>query len=77
MPEDQLEDIEKQRDDLVDCLREMLKVVLKREEPVTWWAVVEALRSPTVGMVDLAKETEAKYCSPPTPDIKQGMPKTN
>lgn len=75
VPEDVLEDIEKRRDDLVDCLREMLKVVLKREEPVTWRVVVEALRSPTVGLDQLAEEVEAKYCPLPTPDTAQGMQK--
>lgn len=67
-----LETIKKQSSDLVDCLLEVLKVVLKRAEPVTWQAVVEALRSPTVRMDQLAKEIEAEYCSPPTPDTVQG-----
>ena len=37
-----------------DCLREMLKFWLRREEPIpTWGALAEALMSPLVGKGDL------------------------
>ena len=60
-----LEAIKGEHDDLADRLLEMLMEALKRVEPLlTWRAVVEALRSPTVGLQLLAKKIEAKYCPP-------------
>lgn len=73
VPEHVLETIKKQSSDLDDCLLEVLRAVLKRAEPVTWRALIEALKSPTVRMDQLAKEIEAEYCPPPTPDTLQGM----
>ena len=54
-----------------ECFRETLKDYLKTTTP-SWRALVEALRSPTVGQLQLAEEVEQKYC----PTLKMlGKPK--
>ena len=63
VPADVLDTIESESDDLAERFLRVLKAALKRVEPVlTWRAVVEALKSPTVGLQLLAKTIEAKYC---------------
>ncbi len=44
-----------------ECFRETLKDYLKMTTP-SWMALVEALRSPTVGQSQLAEKVEQKYC---------------
>ena len=44
-----------------ECFRETLKEYLKTTTP-SWRALVEALRSPTVGQPKLAETVEQKYC---------------
>ena len=68
VPVSKLKAIKGEHDDLADRLLEMLMEALERVEPLlTWRAVVEALRSPTVGLQQLAKKIEAKYCPPALP----------
>ena len=68
VPADVLDTIESESDDQAERLLRVLKAALKRVEPrLTWRAVVEALRSPTVGLQQLAKTIEAKYCPPAQP----------
>ena len=65
VPADVLDTIESESDDLAEMFLRVLKTALKRVEPLlTWRAVVEALKSPTVGLQLLAKKIEAKYCPP-------------
>ncbi len=40
------------------CLRKMLKTVLHTKTSLTWSDLCEALRTPTVGRNDVAKDTE-------------------
>ena len=61
---EKLDGITSQFSDPRHCLREMLKEWLKgaaRSRP-TWGALVEALRSQTVGEPKLADQLEAKHC---------------
>ena len=61
---DKLDGITSQFSDPRHCLRELLKEWLKgaaRSRP-TWGALVEALRSQTVGEPELADQLEAKHC---------------
>ena len=48
----------KYREDPSDCLREMLKVRLKLENPLMWREIIRALRKPTVGESKLADQLE-------------------
>ena len=45
-----------------DCLRETLTTWLKTFSSPSWSAMVDALKSKTVGEVNLAVELEQKYC---------------
>ena len=45
-----------------DCLRETLTIWLKTFSSPSWSAIVDALKSRTVGEVNLAVELEQKYC---------------
>ena len=68
VPVDVLDAIESESDDQAERFLRVLKAALKRVEPLlTWRAVVEALRSRTVGMELLAETIEAKYCPPAQP----------
>ena len=75
IPTDKLKNIKS----LYDNREQLLYVImefLKRVDPKpTWWAIVDALKSPTVGMPKLAEEIEAKLHSPstPKPDTGKGM----
>lgn len=60
---DVLDKIKGEESDSSNQLREMLKVWLKRAQPKpTWEAVVQALRSQTVGREQEASSLEEKYC---------------
>ena len=73
IPPDVLDTIESESGDDKRLLG-VLKTALNRVEPrLTWRAVVEALKSPTVGLQLLAKKIEAKYCPPAqAPDTDKG-----
>ena len=72
VPVDILDCIRKEFDDAGDQLCEAIKNWLKRVgvEP-TWRALVDALRSQSVGESQLADRLEAKYCS--TTTASQGI----
>ena len=74
VPVDVLDAIESESDDQAKMFLRVLKTALKRVEPLlTWKAVVEALRSRTVGLEQLAETIEAKYCPPAqAPDTDKG-----
>ena len=61
---DKLDVITSQFSDPRHCLRELLKEWLKGAAATrpTWGALVEALRSQTVGEPELADQLAAKYC---------------
>ena len=74
LPTDLLDSIMSQYSDHLDRLLHVLKEFLRRVEPrPTWSAVVNALQSPSVGLLKLAEKIEKKYCSAPEPELGQGM----
>ena len=68
-----------QYDDKSERLLYIIMKFLRRIDPKpTWTDIVDALKSPLVGMPKLAEEIEAKFCSPPKPgtpepDTGKGM----
>ena len=74
LPTDLLDSIESQYPNSRDRLLHVLKEFLRRVEPrPTWLAVVNALRSPSVGLLKLAEKFEKKYCSTPESELGKGM----
>ena len=58
-----LENIERQNQDVRVCLRKMLLRWLKKvDPPPTWEGLACALESPTVGEPRLAEQLRTKYC---------------
>ena len=74
VPVNVLDTIESESNDEAKMFLRVLKTALERVEPLlTWKAVVEALRSRTVGLEVLAETIEAKYCPPAqAPDTDKG-----
>ena len=69
-----LDSIMLQYSDNLDRLLHILKEFLNRVEPrPTWSAVVIALQSPSVGLLELAEKIENKYCSTPKLEPDRGM----
>ena len=58
-----LDAIKKDCNSALDCLRETLTTWLKTCPSPTWSNMVDALRSKTVGEMNLAADLEQKYCS--------------
>jgi len=50
-----------------DQLREVITTWLKNGENPTWWAILEALRSPVIGEANLAKKIHQEHCSSAQP----------
>ena len=73
LPTDVLDGIVSRYADDRDRLLHVIKEFLKRIDPKpTWRAIVDALKSPTVNMPQLAEKIEAKFCSSPKPDPETG-----
>lgn len=53
-----------------DQLREVVRTWLTTSENPTWGTMVEALKSPSVGKVRLARELQQKYCSSGWPPVE-------
>ena len=54
---EELDTIRADHTDLLDCLTAMLKAWLKLTDPIpTWRALGEALRAPTINVVELANK---------------------
>ncbi len=45
-----------------DCLKDMLREWLNRSVDPSWQSLIRALRHSNVGMMQLAKDLETKYC---------------
>ena len=60
IPNDKLRQVEKDDDPLITSLDYWLKG--NTDIPITWESVVEALESPCVEELGLAKELKEKYC---------------
>ena len=79
IPTDKLESIKSQYGDNLEQLLYVIMEFLRQTNPKpTWWDIVGALKSPLVGMPELAEEIQAKFCSPskpftPKPDTGKGM----
>ena len=74
IPPGVLESITSRYDDDNERLLYVIMEFLRQIDPKpTWRAIIDALKSPLVGMPRLAEEIEAKYCSPPKPDTGKGM----
>ena len=74
LPTDLLDSIMSQYSDHLDRLLHVLKEFLRCVEPrPTWSAVINALQSPSVGLLKLAEKIEKKYCSAPEPELRKGM----
>ena len=63
VPTFQLRNIEKKSSDLMDQLRDTLDYWMNNNPSPSWRHLVDALRAPSVGEKQLAKEIEEKYCS--------------
>ena len=56
--------IKKEKDNVIDCLTEMLSVYLKRSNPEpSWSSIIAALRARAVGFGQLAQNLEQQYCA--------------
>lgn len=68
---DDLEVIEKDRKEVADCFREMLHLRFKSGPTLTWKLVIEALKSKSVNLNELADQLTLKYimCCKPTSGI--------
>ena len=64
-----LDCLKAQYSDAGDQLREVLRTWLTTSKSPTWMAMVEALKSPVNGEVQLAKELQQKYCSSGHPSV--------
>lgn len=70
VPHSELTSICKVHQDPQEQLTAIINYFLKQIEPrPTWRLIVEALRSPLVGLPRLAKEVEAAHCPTATRDV--------
>ena len=68
VPEDVLDNIVSQHGEQEDRLLHVIKHFLKQIKPKpTWKAIVDALKSPMVGLPQLGEKIEAKFCAPSDP----------
>ena len=64
VPRATVESIHQQYTRPKDCLFYVIDAFLKQVEPMpTWEVIANALRDPLIGLPNLAKEIESKYCS--------------
>ena len=64
VPTFQLKNIESKSNDSMDQLRDMLDLWISNNPSLSWKHLVDALKAPSVGEEELAKEVEEKYCGP-------------
>lgn len=63
IPQYVIDEIHQRNKKARDCLFEIITQFLNGVGvPPTWRAIVEALKSPTVNLLDLAQKIEQKYC---------------
>ena len=74
LPSEKLDNITMRSADDRKQLLLVTREFLKRIEPrPTWSAIANALRSPLVGMTELAERIEQKYCPPPKQEDETGL----
>ena len=74
LPSEKLDNIKMSSSDDREQLLLVTKEFLRRIEPrPTWSAIATALRSPLVGMTELAERIEQKYCPPPKQEAETGL----
>ena len=74
LPSEKLRNIKTRSADDREILLHVTEEFLERIEPrPTWSAIANALRSPLVGMTELAEKIEQKYCPPPKEEAETGL----